>query len=199
MVEDMAENPVVNSAGDPFQTVPTVSVYAPTFTKVIKSARRKANALSYNCKVNRSNVTIGGMYCAKGTLLCSVAEKRIWGEGEYNYQYTIQLKFMSNMIRVEGEENPTEIGWDVAVVDAGMREKDEEHGGLKLITRNSSETNEPATVTSAELLDGSGHAVDRESEEDDIKPYVFAFKAYEADDFPGWFYSEPKLMDGSNP
>lgn len=199
LVTDVNGEAVVNSAGDPFQTAPTFSAYAPTFTKVIKCGTRKAGALAYNCKVNASSVTIGGTSYAAKTLLCSVAEKRIWGEMDYNYQYTINFKYMSNMVCVGNSGEPEEIGWDVAVVDAGMRERDEENGGLKIITRPSSETNELASVTSAELLDGEGHAVVRTSQQDDIHPFVLAFAAYETANFPMWFYSEPNLMDGTNP
>ena len=44
LVTDVNGEAVVNSAGDPFQTAPTFSAYAPTFTKVIKCGTRKAGA-----------------------------------------------------------------------------------------------------------------------------------------------------------
>ena len=49
--ESVDGNPVINSAGDPFDSVPEVEAPAPTFTKVIKfgSSRRYAQ---YLCTIN---------------------------------------------------------------------------------------------------------------------------------------------------
>lgn len=180
---------VLNSAGDVFDRVPTVSVPAPTFTKVMKFAARQTGAMYCDCKVNADAVTIGGRTYPAGSLRCHVAEQRIIGDPNWMYRYTIQLKYRTNPVKIAFAENVTDIGWDVAITDAGMREKGSD-GKLKLIKSIDAETGKKCTVTSPELLDGKGKAVTR-SADSTPKPYNIRFKAYERVNIPAWFYSEP--------
>ena len=181
---------VLNSAGDIFDRVPTISVPASTFTKVMKFTTRQSGAAACDCKVNASAVTIGGRTYPIGSLLCHVAEKRIIGDPDWKYRYTIQLQFRTNPVKLAGSNSATDIGWDVAIVDAGMREKDSATGKLKLIKAVDPETGKRCAVTSPELLDGSGKAVVRSSSSTP-KPYNIRFQAYERVSIPSWFYSEP--------
>jgi len=181
---------VRNSAGDPFESVPRISVPAPTFTKVMRFKTRQTGWAAYRCKVNQSEVTIGGVACAACTLLCMVGEKRIFGNKDWKYQYTVHLKYKSNKVTINNSGSPTEIGWDVAIADAGMRELDEDTGEKKLIRVIDKETGKMCAVTSATLLDGSGH-----KNEENYSPYNFRFQAYERTSFPSWFYSEPNLQE----
>ena len=190
LVEDVDGTPVVNSAGDPFDSVPEVEAPAPTFTKVIKFAGRHRYA-DFLCTVNANEVTIGGMTCAPYTLLCSVSEKLNIGDSQWPYTYTIRLKYRTNIITAGGDTQAGEIGWNVAVVDAGMREKDDTTGELKLIQILSKETGQAANVTAPELLDGHGHAVARSASGAPATPYNLTFMAYKAVTWPSWFYSEP--------
>ena len=182
--------PVVNSAGDPFDSVPEVEAPAPTFTKVIKFAGRHRYA-DFLCTVNANEVTIGGMTCAPYTLLCSVSEKLNIGDNQWPYTYTVRLKYRTNIITKGGDTQAGEIGWQVAVVDAGMREKDDTTGELKLIQILSKETGQAANVTAPELLDGHGKAVARSASGAPATPYNLTFMAYKAVTWPSWFYSEP--------
>lgn len=190
LTEGVDGTPVLNSAGDPFESVPNIPVPAPVFTKVVKFRARQSGAMAFNCKVNSAAVTIGGMSCAIGTLLCTVAEKRLIGDADWKYQYTVQLKYKSNPVKVGGDGTATDIGWDVAITDAGMRAKqtvgDSEE--VRLIRRVDSETGKLCTVTSPALLDGNGYA---RSDTDNSEIYNFRFQAHERASFPNWFYSEP--------
>lgn len=186
---DTNATPVLNSAGDVFDSVPTVSIPTPTFTKVIRSSMRQSYA-QYLCTVNQAAVTIGDMVCPARTLLCTVAEKKLIGEEHFPYQYTIHLKYRSNKVKEGRAETPTEIGWDVAIVDAGMREWDSETAALRLITQPMGESGVPATVTTPDLLDGQGKKQDRGGT-DVISPFILVFQAYPRTSFPQWFYSEP--------
>ena len=190
LVEDVDGTPVVNSAGDPFDSVPEIEAPAPTFTKVIKfgSSRRYTQ---YLCTTNANQLTIGGMTCAPYTLLCSVSEKLNIGDNQWPYTYTVRLKYRTNIITKGGDTQAGEIGWNVAVVDAGMREKDDTTGKLKLIQILSQETGQPANVTAPELLDGHGKAVARSPSGAPAQPYNLTFMAYKAVTWPSWFYSEP--------
>lgn len=181
---------VRNSAGDPFESVPRISVPAPTFTKVMRFKTRQTGWASHRCKINSSDVTIGGVSCPAYTLLCTVGEKRIFGNKDWKYQYTVHLKFKSNKVDLNNSGTPTEIGWDVAVADAGMREVDTVTGEKKLIRVMDKETGKMCAVTSATLLNGNGGKAD-----DNYPAYNFRFQAYERTSFPAWFYSEPNLQE----
>ena len=180
---------LVNSAGDPFDSVPRVSTPAPTFTKIIKFQSRQTGWASSFCTVNGGAVTVGGIECAKWTLLCTVCEKRIFGDADYKYRYTIRLRYRSNLVKLYGSGSAQEIGWNVSITDAGMRELIAD-GKKVLIRAMDAETGRMCTVTSPELLDGQGHAVSRSSGQA-VEPYNGFFKAYKESSFPGWFYSEP--------
>ena len=180
---------LVNSAGDPFESVPRVSCPAPVFTKVIKFASRQTGWASSFCTINSGAITVGGVSCPKWTLLCTVGEKRIFGDADYRYRYTVRLRYRSNLVKLYGSGNAQEIGWNVSVTDAGMRQIGND-GKLVLIRQKDAETGKMCTVTSPELLDGNGHAVNRSSGQT-VVPYNAFFKAYEESSFPGWFYSEP--------
>ena len=186
---DNPPKPVLNSAGDPFETVPTVSTPTPTFTKVLRMGGRVPAWGSYSCTVNDQSVTIGSMTCPARTLLCTISEKKLVGEAAFPYEYTVHLKYRSNRIKSNGAA-AQEIGWDLAIVDAGMREVDDTTHELKLIQVTSAETGQPATVTSPELLDGAGHRITRGSGTNP-EPHILVFQAYPRVRFPAWFTSEP--------
>lgn len=194
LVTDVDGTQVLNSAGDPFDSVPKVSTPAPTFTKVMKFKQRQSGWFGCNCKVNSGNVTIGGITFAEATLLCTIAEKKIIGDKNWKYQYTVHLKYRSNKVKIEGDSAATEIGWDSAVLDAGMRALQTvgEEEKVSLIRKVDPETGKMCVVTSPALLDGNGHA---RSETDTSEPYNFRYKAYERVSIPNWFYSEPTLIE----
>lgn len=184
--------PVLNSAKDPFDSVPQVETPSPTFMKVVRFAERKTGWFNYNCKVNDQTVTIGGITFPAGTLLCTIAETIDISNFNWPFKYSIRLRYRTNEALLNGETaNMTECGWDAVVCDAGMREIDSETGQLKVIQVLSSETGMPVNITSPELLNGSGQAVTRGSQASTVTPYNFRFKAYKDTTFPGWFTSQP--------
>jgi len=190
LVTGVDGTPVLNSAGDPFESVPKIMAPAPVFTKVMKFKTRQSGWANSNCKVNSSAITVGGVSCPIGSLLCTIGEKRLIGNADWKYQYTVHLRFKSNMVKINGSGSLTDIGWDVAIADAGMREVDADTGEKKLIRTIDKETGKMCTVTSAALLDGQGAKL-----ADGEEPYNFRFQAYERASFPSWFYSEPTLAE----
>ena len=191
-VGNEAAKPVLNSAGDVFDSAPSVTMPAPTFTKVMRRSERFSDWQDYFCTVNDAQVTIGSVVCLAGTLLCTVSERKLVGEWRLPYEYTVRLRFRSNVVaNAEPQTNNGEIGWDIAITDAGMREIDDTTNRLKLIQIVSDETGQPATVTSPELLDGNGHAISRSASGSAATPKALVFHAYRRATFPSWFYSEP--------
>ena len=186
LVEGVDGTTVLNSAFEPFESVPKIMAPAPVFTKVVSFASRQSGWADSMCKVNESSVTIGGKSFPIGSLLCTVAEKRIIGSSDnMKYQYTIRLRYKSNKVKIAGASTSTDIGWAVGIVDCGMKEINAS-GDKGLIRDIDPETKRPVVVTSAKLLDGHGGKL-----ADGEDPYVFRFQAYERASFPGWFYSEP--------
>ena len=177
LVESADGVQVLNSAGDPFDSVPQIETPAPVFTKVVRFASRQSGYFDHNCKVNAATLVIANEH--------------------WPYKYTIRLRARSTPAKLEGSDTVTECGWDVVLCDAGMREIDDETGKLKLIQTVSQETGQPATVTTPELLDGEGHAVQRAADTPPT-PYNMLFAAYQETTFPTWFYSEPTLPTPSN-
>lgn len=181
--------PVLNSAGDPFESVPKVMAPAPVFTKVMKFKTRQTGWNGATCTVNSAQVTIGGVSFPAGSLLCTICEKRIIGDKDWKYRYTVKLRYKKNLVKIAGANQLTDIGWDVAVADAGMRELDS-NGEKKLIRVVDKETGKMCTVASAALLDGNGAKLG-----DGDDPYNFRFQAYARATIPSWCYSEPTLVE----
>lgn len=179
---------LVNSAGLPFDSVPQIDIPAPTLTKVLKTSARQSWA-QYQGKINSGGITMGGVSCGSHCVRCvQMDEERLWNdEFGFKYKYTIGLQLMTNSVCVGNSATPTDIGWDVAVVDCGTMERERVGAEAKMITIVSAETGKPVFVSSPVLLDGQGHANLAEG----ARPYVFRVQAYPATTFPGDFYSEP--------
>lgn len=185
------EGALLNSAGDPFSNVPTYESPAPVFTKVLKTASRQ-NWMDLNCKINQNSINIGSMSCAAKTLLACISERRIFNDDKFKYRYTIQLRYKSTQSMYGAGTTPIEFGWDIPVVDAGMRAIDpnDTDNKPKIIMQVDGETNQPCAVTTAELLDGDGHKAQRDSS-GKAQPYIIRVQVYEKDTFPSEIYSEP--------
>lgn len=191
--------PVLNSAQDPFDSVPQVDSPAPVFTKTFRSVDRVSGWNNYLCKVNKGVVSIGGISFPARTLLCTVAERRILDGSKWNYRYNVNIRYRSNKVKIEGGMNPVEIGWDVSVTDTGMREWDPAGGGKKVLIRvMDEETGKMSAISSPVLLDGSGRAQTPPSGTAAAKPYNFRYQAYEEVDFASWLYSEPPITTPQN-
>ena len=179
---------VVNTAGQPFDSVPQIDVPSPTFTKVIKTTTRQSWA-SHQGKINASAITVGGVECAAHCLRCvQCDEDRLWNDDfGFKYKYTIGLQLISNKDVIGGGNSATEIGWDIAQVSVGTMEKKTPNAEATPIKVVSAETGKEVFVSSPVLLDQNGKAM----LEHGAKPYAIRIQAYETTTFPNDFYSEP--------
>ena len=123
------------------------------------------------------------MSCPQKTLLATISESRIFGDPTWKYRYTVQLRYKSNYANLGNGTNPVQYGWDIPIVDCGMRELDED-GNRKIIMQIDQETKKPCAVTSPELLDGEGHAIQRGEGYSSVNPYIIRVQAYELASFP---------------
>ena len=177
---------VVNSAGQPFDSVPQIDFPAPTLNKVIKTKTRQSGWMGMQGKINSGAITIGGISAAAHQVRCvQVDEERLFNdEGDFKYQYSCAFQVMSNKTSIKGG-SATEIGWDIAVVDCGTMQLVNDK--LVPIKSISQETGQEVFCSSPVLLDGSGKAVLTK----DAKAYAFQIQAYEETTFPVLMYSEP--------
>lgn len=179
---------LLNTAGQPFDSVPQIEIPSPVFSKVLKTKARQDGWPSFQGKVNSTALTVGGVSCAKHALRCVQLDcERLWGdEFGFLYRYTIGLQLMQNTAVIEGGSE-ADIGWDLAIVSAGTMELREGADVATPIKTVSAETGKEVFVTNPVLLDKDGKAMLERGAE----PYALRFSPYQEASFPGDFYSEP--------
>lgn len=179
---------LLNTAGQPFDTVPQIEVPAPVFSKVVKTTARMDAWPGHVGKINSASITVGGVSCAAHALRCIQLDcERIWGdEFGFLYRYTVGLQLMQNKAVLEGGGSETDIGWDMAIVSAGTMELKEGADVATPVKTVSAETGKEVFVTNPVLLDKDGKAM----LERGATPYAIRYQAYETTTFPEGFYSE---------
>lgn len=181
---------VLNTAGQPFESVPQVDRPSPTWFKTFKTKGRQAGYVSFYGSVNGADMTVGGYSCAKDTLRCVQAdEERIFNDPSgYNYRYTIALQWMSNKVKLQDANTATECGWQLAIVSTGTVQRTSS-GLMRITVPDQSGSDVP--VSAPVLLDGQGrYSAARTS------PYTVPFVAYPRKTFPSIFTSEPAIASG---
>lgn len=175
---------VLNSAGEPFDSVPQIDHPVLTFTKVCKFKARQTGWLGHIGKVNGGEVTVGGLKCPAYTLrVTGVDEEHLFFDPNgFRYKYTISLQYLSNTAAINGNTQKVEIGWDVSVVDQGLHERIGSE--LKRITDEDKDGN-VIPVSLPVLLNGEG------ARATGTTPYLIRIHAYETTTIPAAFYSEP--------
>ena len=176
--------PVLNTAGQPFDSVPQVDRPSPTWYKVWKTKTRQSSYVTYANKVNAASLTVGGHSFGAAQVRCVAAdEERIFGDPVgYNYRYSIELQVVSNKVKLNGANTLTECGWHIPLVSTGTLEKTS-LGLMRIKVR--SDDGDMVPVSAPVLLDGNGEF---NPAQDD--PYTVLFKAYEEATFPSVFTSE---------
>lgn len=177
---------VLNSAKQPFESVPQVDRPAPTFIKVFKTKQRQNYPL-YVDKVNSGTLSMGGQSFAKDMVRCNQAdEERLFGDAAgFMYRYSIALQVMSNKVKIEGAGTATECGWQVPIVDCGTAQIAQLDSQKTERITIKTEGGREVPVSSPVLLDGNGHYDPTRRE-----PYVFLVVAYERTTFPAAFTRE---------
>lgn len=180
---------IASSAGEPFESVPQINVPLSVWTKVLRTKNRHLEWRAYEQKINAAATQCGGISCPAKTLKCEgVAEDRIWNDPDgWKYRYTITIAKTTNRTKVGDDPQVVDIGWDVAVVDTGMYELDE-NGKLQLIKIRDPETRTDRPVTAAVLLNGSGKHLASYAIATD--PFILRFQVYESTNFPAIFCND---------
>ena len=181
---------LLNTAGQPFDSVPQIDIPSPVFTKVIKTTTRQSSWLSCYGSVNSGTMSLGGVSCAAHCVRCvQCDEERLWNdEFGFKYKYTCGFQVMKNVASIAGESE-TDIGWDLAAVSTGTMElktvgSDEVLVPISVISK---ETGKEVYVSQPVLLDEDGHA----QTDSNAEPYAIRYRPYPAVTFPDAMYSEP--------
>ena len=178
---------VLNSAKQPFESVPQMDRPAPTYVKVFKTKARKVGYIGYVDMVNADDLTVGGYEFERDMVRCVQAdEERIFADPDgWKYRYSISLQVISNEVKLEDSQDFTECGWQVPLVDCGtMQISQLSSQSLERITVRT-ESGQEVPVSSPVLLDGRGVFDPART-----TPYVFLVVAYERTTFPAEFTSE---------
>jgi hypothetical protein len=180
---------VLNTAGQPYESVPQVDRPSPTWFKVFKTKDRQSSYVNYYGCVNGATMTVGSYSCAKDTLRCVQAdEEMIFNDpAGYKYRYSIALQWMSNKVKLRDANTMTECGWQIAIVSMGTVQRTQ--SGLKRITVPDQSGNE-VPVSAPVLLDGNGAYSSSRTD-----PYTVAYVAYPRRTFPAIFTSEPTIEE----
>ena len=176
--------PVLNTAGQPFDSVPQVDRPSPTWFKTWKAKSRTASYVTYANKVNSATLSVGGHTFAARCVRCvSADEERIFNDpAGFKYRYSIELQVVSNKVKLNGSDSASECGWQMPILSIGTKQL--VGGELKQIML---EGDDGSTVpaSSPVLLNQNG------AYEPNLQaPYVVLFNAYEETSFPAVFTSE---------
>lgn len=154
---------VLLPTGEPFESVPSVSVSAMTFSVTRKCVDLDTDALAANCTVNAQAVTIDGIAVAKHCGRLKVFTKRIYDSLVYKWEITFSVKIVSNPVKLTPDGEVEDIGHDVALLLSGFKYfsvigEGGNAGDLELVkaTEIDEETGEANPASSPVLLDNEG-------------------------------------------
>ena len=131
--------PVVNSAGDLFDTVPTMEEVYPTVHLVQHERRHRTQVLALNGKVNRAAFTVAGITFQPHTCRLRVTCRKLLDQTDLPYEYDYTFEGRNHPIKTANAAwlngtaingyaatgDLSDIGWDVELVQAGFRYLDD--------------------------------------------------------------------------
>ena len=112
---------VLLPTGEPFESVPTVSVSTMTFSVTRKCVDLDTDALAANCTVNAQVVTIDGITVAKHCGRLTVSTRRIYDSLVYKWEITFSVNIVSNPVKLTPDGEVEDIGHDVALLLSGFK------------------------------------------------------------------------------
>jgi hypothetical protein len=145
---------VLNSAGDPFESVPQVSRAVPVFRLERKESTAVATLLAMSGKVNSAAFTVDGVAVGVHCGRLVISQEKLYDDPDgYASKFTYELALMKRDVDIGG--TVVDIGWDVAFVDCGFFWYCAGVGNLRAMAQDE-ETSSPRPTSSPILLDGAG-------------------------------------------
>lgn len=150
---------VLNSAGDPFESVPQATRAMPVFKRVYKSTALPSATIVHSGTCNPAALVIDNIAIPKHAGKLTISSEKLYSDPDaFTYQYTQEVAVMHNLVHDEGNNVTTDIGWDKAFVQCGFQYLDAD--GHKVIAMEMDEkTNELRPRATPVLLDELGHLV----------------------------------------
>ena len=148
---------VLNSAGDPFESVPQVSRATPVWRREVKESTAVATRLAISGKVNSVAFTLDGVTIGIHCGRLTVSQEKLYDDPDgYDSKYTYELALMENKVDING--TVVDIGWDKAFIQCGFFYKDRDEAATKLrAMEQDAETSAPRPTAAPVLLDALGH------------------------------------------
>jgi hypothetical protein len=145
---------VLNSAGDPFESVPQVSRAVPVWRREVKEDTAVATRLAISGKVNSVAFTVDGVTVGIHCGRLIVSQEKLYDDPDgYASKFTYELALMKNDVDIDG--TVVDIGWDKAFVEQGFFYYSDELARLRAMEQDA-ETLQPRPTASPVLLDEAG-------------------------------------------
>jgi hypothetical protein len=148
--------PLVNSAGDPFDSVPQRIVSSPKVSFTRKETRNPAAIIALNGTINEEAITVLGVafppHCAKLKVVVADSMDDTSGALRYSGNYEILGRNLNVMI----DGALTDIGWDEAMIECGYAFLAPGSPPVKMKILEPDESGEKREVSSPKLLNADG-------------------------------------------
>jgi len=167
--KDTTGQAIVNSAGDPFDPLPTKDEIRVVCTISYNSLSVPVEVLNFPNRVNGSAITIDGLSVPEGEAKCTGV--RVGGLQQRNGEFYRNVQFSFAIISG---------GWDLSILDQGFREREPRTNDLVNIVNDGDQSGDGAAITSPALLDGAGHKIDDPNPADAV---FLPFSVYGSIDF----------------
>lgn len=156
---------VVNSAGEPFDSVPQRDMFAPVVSFTMLTSVTPATLAQYQGTINAAAVTVLGIafaaHCARLTIECRQLDpEEVDGVAKYEYQITIEGASTPYSATAPADGSAPlpadveDIGWDVSALDCGYCYRAENDALVPILLPD--ENGEMKRPQSPVPLDGAG-------------------------------------------
>jgi hypothetical protein len=153
LVDAVSGAPIVNAAGDPFDSVPQRPIYAPkvTFTRM----ESRSPVIGLNGSINSAEVTVLGMTYPAFTAKVKVSATDTMATSGRRYQCNYEIEGRNNFVLVNG--SLVNIGWRDCMIESGYTfVKDGKRYKFTEKVKNTQGEEEEKEVSSPQLLTASG-------------------------------------------
>lgn len=112
--------PILNSAGDPFDKTVKVSRSQTVLTLVRRESRLPSHIPGTTKTVNSSSITVLGFTIPAGSGLIEIAcEDTLNASDPRRNRYTYTITIRKHMVKIDSGGNAVDIGWDEAFIEQG--------------------------------------------------------------------------------
>jgi hypothetical protein len=146
---------LLNSAGDPFESVPQVARSLPVFRLVRRESTAVSSRLALSGTVNAAAISIDGVSIPRHGGRLTVSSRKLYLDADgFEQEFTYTVTIMANI--VDGND----IGWDIAFVQAGLFHLKSGETAKQRAMEQDAETKEWRPRATPVLLDANGYKLE---------------------------------------